>query len=55
MQKRASKVMKLTQEYEKLKAELKAMTDQLEAAELRQERLAMLATKEQKIMEEPSS
>nr|GAT58732.1 predicted protein [Mycena chlorophos] len=52
VQKRASSVMKLTQENEKLKAELKAMTDRLEAAERR--RLA-LARKEQHIMEPPSS
>ncbi|KAF8797967.1 hypothetical protein BYT27DRAFT_7265104 [Phlegmacium glaucopus] len=52
IQKRASNVMKLAQENEKLKAELKAMTDRLEAAERRREKLAK---KEQKIMEEPSS
>ncbi|KAF7294984.1 hypothetical protein MIND_01036500 [Mycena indigotica] len=52
VQKRASSVLKLTQENEKLKAELKAMTDRLEAAERR--RLA-LARKEQHIMEPPSS
>ncbi|GLB35014.1 hypothetical protein LshimejAT787_0205790 [Lyophyllum shimeji] len=52
VQKRASNVLKLAQENEKLRAELKAMTDRLEAAERRRERLAM---KEQKIMEAPSS
>ncbi|KAJ7063242.1 hypothetical protein C8F01DRAFT_1132100 [Mycena amicta] len=52
VQKRASSVLKLTQENEKLKAELKAMSDRLEAAERR--RLA-LARKEQHIMEPPSS
>ncbi|KAF8163245.1 hypothetical protein B0H34DRAFT_672291 [Crassisporium funariophilum] len=52
IQKRASNVMKLAQENEKLKAELKAMTDRLEAAERRR---AQLKTKEQKIMEDPSS
>lgn len=39
MQKRASNVMKLTQEHEKLKAELKAMSDRLEAAEKRRQEL----------------
>jgi len=52
IQKRASNVMKLAQENEKLKAELKAMTDRLEAAERRREKLLY---KEQTIMEEPSS
>ncbi|KAF4614735.1 hypothetical protein D9613_003003 [Agrocybe pediades] len=52
VQKRASNVMKLAQENEKLKAELKAMTDRLEAAERRREQLTR---KEQKIMEERSS
>ncbi|KAF9457174.1 hypothetical protein BDZ94DRAFT_261882 [Collybia nuda] len=40
VQKRASNVMKLSQENEKLKAELKAMSDRLEAAERRREELA---------------
>lgn len=44
IQKRASNVMKLAQETEKLKAELKALTDRLEAAEER----------EGKLMEHPS-
>jgi uncharacterized protein YigA (DUF484 family) len=44
--------MKLAQENEKLKAELKAMTDRLEDAERRREQLSR---KEQKILEEPSS
>lgn len=39
VQKRASNVMKLTQEHEKLKAELKAMSDRLEAAEKRRQEL----------------
>lgn len=48
--------MKLAQENEKLKAELKAMTDRLEAAERAAERRReQLLRKEQKIMEEPSS
>ncbi|KAF8201439.1 hypothetical protein BJ912DRAFT_920971 [Pholiota molesta] len=56
IQKRASNVMKLAQENEKLKAELKAMTDRLEAAERAAERRReQLMRKEQKIMEEPSS
>lgn len=44
--------MKLAEENEKLKGELKAMTDRLEAAERRRK---ALAEKELKIMEEPSS
>jgi len=52
IQKRASNVMKLAQENEKLKEELKAMTDRLEAAERRRK---ALTEKELKIMEEPSS
>ncbi|KAJ8520415.1 hypothetical protein ONZ45_g2769 [Pleurotus djamor] len=39
VEKRASNVMKLTQEHEKLKAELKAMTDRLQAAENRRKEL----------------
>ncbi|KAF8894522.1 hypothetical protein BD779DRAFT_1501587 [Infundibulicybe gibba] len=39
VQKRASNIMKLSQENEKLNAELKAMTDRLEAAERRREEL----------------
>ncbi|KAJ7940691.1 hypothetical protein B0H13DRAFT_25928 [Mycena leptocephala] len=50
--KRASNVLKLSQENEKLKAELKAMTDRLEAAERRREQLAR---KQQQVMEPPSS
>ncbi|PFH54411.1 hypothetical protein AMATHDRAFT_44914 [Amanita thiersii Skay4041] len=49
--KRASNLLKLTEEHEKLKAELKAVSDRLEAAERRRDELAK---KEQKIMEEPS-
>ncbi|KIM87011.1 hypothetical protein PILCRDRAFT_294915 [Piloderma croceum F 1598] len=40
VQKRASNVLKLAQENEKLKMELKAMSDRLEAAERRREELA---------------
>lgn len=40
MHKRASNVLKLTQENEKLKEELKAMTARLEAAERRREEIA---------------
>jgi outer membrane murein-binding lipoprotein Lpp len=36
VQKRASNVLKLSQEHEKLKEELRAMTERLEAAERRQ-------------------
>jgi len=43
VQKRASNVLKLAQENEKLKAELKAMSDRLEAAERRREELARKA------------
>ena len=50
--KRASNVMKLSQENEKLQAELKAMAERLDAMERRR---AQLAAKEQKILEEPSS
>ncbi|PCH38021.1 hypothetical protein WOLCODRAFT_135995 [Wolfiporia cocos MD-104 SS10] len=39
MQKRASNVLKLTQENEKLQAELRAMSERLEAAERRQKEL----------------
>ncbi|KIK08689.1 hypothetical protein K443DRAFT_84473, partial [Laccaria amethystina LaAM-08-1] len=51
VQKRASDVLKLTEKNEKLKAELKAMTDRIEAAERRK---IQLTTKEQKIAEELS-
>lgn len=47
MQKRASNVLKLTQENEKLQAELRAMTARLEAAERRQQELAQRAAREQ--------
>jgi len=40
VQKRASSVLKLTQENEKLKEELKAMTARLEAAERRRQEIA---------------
>ncbi|KAG6903227.1 hypothetical protein C0995_002770 [Termitomyces sp. Mi166 len=52
IQKRASNVMKLSQENEKLKAELKAMTDRLERAERRRDELAR---RQQMVMEAPSS
>ncbi|KIY50863.1 hypothetical protein FISHEDRAFT_71177 [Fistulina hepatica ATCC 64428] len=51
LQKRASNVLKLAEENEKLVAELKAMTDRLKAAERRR---AELAKKQQKVMEQPS-
>jgi len=51
VQKRASNVLKLTEKNEKLKAELKAMTDRIEAAERRK---IQLTTKEQKTAEELS-
>lgn len=44
-------MLKLTEKNEKLKAELKAMTDRIEAAERRK---IQLTTKEQKIAEELS-
>jgi outer membrane murein-binding lipoprotein Lpp len=50
--KRASNVQKLTQENEKLQAQLKAMAEQLEAMERLR---AKLAAKEQKNVEKPSS
>ncbi|KAF5330683.1 hypothetical protein D9619_005770 [Psilocybe cf. subviscida] len=57
IQKRASNVMKLAEENEKLKAELKAMTDRLEAAEraTAQRRREQMQMREQRIMEEPQS
>jgi len=51
VKKRTSNILKLTEENEKLKAELKAVTDRLDAAERRREELAR---KEQKTMEERS-
>ncbi|KAF8636638.1 hypothetical protein AX17_003446 [Amanita inopinata Kibby_2008] len=47
VRKRASNLMKLTEENEKLKAELKAVSDRLEAAERRREEIE----KEQKLEE----
>lgn len=49
--------MKLAEENEKLKAELKAMTDRLEAAEraTAQRRREQMQRKEQAMMEEPQS
>lgn len=52
VQKRASNVLKLSQENEKLKQQLKAMTDRLEAAERKREELAR---KEQQRMGTPPS
>ncbi|KAK2466971.1 hypothetical protein APHAL10511_001229 [Amanita phalloides] len=49
VKKRTSNILKLTEENERLKAELKAVTDRLEAAERRRMELGQ---KEQKIMEE---
>lgn len=49
VQKRASNVLKLAEKNEKLKAELKAMTDRIEAAERRKIQLT-----EQKLAEELS-
>ncbi|KAF9264835.1 hypothetical protein L218DRAFT_998319 [Marasmius fiardii PR-910] len=51
VEKRASNVQRLAQENEKLKAELKAMSDRLEAAERRREELSQ---KKQVIREPPS-
>ncbi|TEB08933.1 hypothetical protein FA13DRAFT_1653864, partial [Coprinellus micaceus] len=57
LHKRASSVLKLTQENEKLRAELKAMTERLEAAERRKAELRERASRnrEQHILEQPSS
>ncbi|KAJ7273657.1 hypothetical protein B0H12DRAFT_1228485 [Mycena haematopus] len=52
VKKRASNVLKLSQENEKLKAELQAMQERLEKAEARREQLAR---KQQQITEPPSS
>ncbi|KAG6832362.1 hypothetical protein H0H92_002630 [Tricholoma furcatifolium] len=52
IQKRASNIMKLSEENDKLKAELKAMAERLERAERRREELAK---RQQMIMEAPSS
>ncbi|KAF8350762.1 hypothetical protein F5887DRAFT_940818 [Amanita rubescens] len=49
VKKRASNILKLTEENEKLKAELKAVTDRLEAAERRRKELR---EREQRIMED---
>lgn len=54
VKKRASNVQKLAEENEKLKAELKAMTDRLEAAERKRAQLAQKRNKQQHILE-PSS
>ncbi|KAF6765145.1 hypothetical protein DFP72DRAFT_1058948 [Ephemerocybe angulata] len=57
LHKRASSVLKLSQENQKLQAELKAMTDRLEAAERRKQELRQQAReqREQRVMETPSS
>jgi len=47
VQKRASNVMKLAQENERLQAELRAMTARLEAAERKQQELAERASRSQ--------
>ncbi|KAI9064480.1 hypothetical protein FKP32DRAFT_1570640 [Trametes sanguinea] len=47
VQKRASNVMKLAEQNERLKAELRAMTERLEAAERRQRELAQAQAKGQ--------
>lgn len=47
VQKRASNVLKLTQENEKLQAELRAMTERLEAAERKQRELSQRAARSQ--------
>ncbi|EAU88595.1 hypothetical protein CC1G_04301 [Coprinopsis cinerea okayama7 len=52
LQKRASNVMKLSEENDKLKEELKAMTERLEAAERRK---TELQARRQQVMEPPSS
>lgn len=49
VQKRASNVMKLTQENEKLKEELRAMTARLEAAERKRQELASRFPKQPQI------
>ena len=49
VKKRASNILKLTEENEKLAAELKAVTDRLEAAERRRKELAHPS---QKVMED---
>ncbi|KAF8902079.1 hypothetical protein CPB84DRAFT_1846493 [Gymnopilus junonius] len=53
LQKRASTVMKLAEENEKLKAELKAMSERVEQAEQRRQKLMRM--REQRALEEPSS
>ncbi|KAF9005591.1 hypothetical protein BDQ17DRAFT_358037 [Cyathus striatus] len=56
IQKRASSVLKLSEENERLKAELKKMTDRLEAAERRRQQLARKEQlKEQKDAGVPSA
>ena len=46
VQKRASNVLKLSQENEKLKAELRALSERLEAAERKQQELRQRAQAE---------
>ncbi|KAK7014909.1 hypothetical protein R3P38DRAFT_2998336 [Favolaschia claudopus] len=52
VKKRASNVLKLSQENEKLKEELRAMQERLEKAEARREQLAR---KQQQVVEPPSN
>ncbi|KAJ8598012.1 hypothetical protein M405DRAFT_802877 [Rhizopogon salebrosus TDB-379] len=54
VQKRASNVMKLTQENEKLKEELKAMTARLEAAERKRLELASKFQQQQSSAAQPN-
>lgn len=49
VKKRTSNILKLTEENEKLKAELKAVTDRLEAAERRRKEMR---EREQRVMED---
>jgi len=60
LHKRASSVLKLSEENEKLKAELKALTDRLEAAERKKQQVLKSRREQQQqqqqhIMEAPSS
>ncbi|KAG8217748.1 hypothetical protein J3R82DRAFT_5908 [Butyriboletus roseoflavus] len=54
VQKRASNVLKLTQENEKLKEELRAMTARLEAAERRRQEIAHRQQQETQQQQQPS-
>lgn len=55
MQKRASNVLKLTQENEKLKEELRAMTARLEAAERRRQEIANRQLQQTQQQQQPNS